>query len=296
MRITVRVPATSANLGPGFDCFGLALDLCNEVTVDTEAQPEVTWEGEGADELPVDGTDMVSRAIAHAFEVGRRRFDPGPIPSFHLRSVNRIPLAAGLGSSAAAGVAGTVVGLVFLAEGRREHLDRDPVSVIPYASRLEGHADNAAAAVLGGFTIVASGFPYRLDPHPDLDPVVLTPQHVTTSTEEARVALAPEVKRPDAVFNIGHASLTVTALTNDPDLLAFALDDRMHEESRLASVPDGLRLLRELRGRKIAACVSGAGPSLLAFPRVDDDIELPDGWRSIRPGVRAAGVEFEVEA
>ena len=116
MRITVRVPATSANLGPGFDCFGLALDLCNEVTVDTEAEPGVTWEGEGADELPTDGTDMVSRAIAYTVEriCIDWRLPNASIPAFALHGVNRIPLARGLGSSAAAAVAGVQIARVLL--------------------------------------------------------------------------------------------------------------------------------------------------------------------------------------
>ena len=107
MRLTARVPATSANLGPGFDCFGLALDLCNEVTIDTEAEPGVTWEGEGADELPTDGTDMVSRAMRFAEAKIAHAHGPGifTLPPFHLHGVNRIPLARGLGSSAAAAVA-----------------------------------------------------------------------------------------------------------------------------------------------------------------------------------------------
>ena len=104
MRVTVRVPATSANLGPGFDTFGLALDLCNEVTVDTAGPPGVTWEGEGADELPIDGSDLVSQTMASI--ASRMQM---PLPPFALHGVNRIPLARGLGSSSAAAVAGVVL-------------------------------------------------------------------------------------------------------------------------------------------------------------------------------------------
>src|SRR5206468_6625639 len=114
VRITVRVPATSANLGAGFDCFGLALDLCNEVTLDTGAEPGVTWEGEGADELPTDGSDLISRAIAAA--AGREGAELFP---FRLSAVNRIPLERGLGSSSAAAVAGIVLGEL-LADPTRE--------------------------------------------------------------------------------------------------------------------------------------------------------------------------------
>ncbi|HEX7464082.1 MAG TPA: homoserine kinase, partial [Actinomycetota bacterium] len=109
MRLTARVPATSANLGPGFDCFGLALDLCNEVTVDTEAEPGISWEGEGAEELPIDGSDMVSRAMRWVAEREGQRIGP-----FHLHGVNRIPLERGLGSSAAAAVAGVAIARTWL--------------------------------------------------------------------------------------------------------------------------------------------------------------------------------------
>ena len=148
MRITVRVPATSANLGPGFDCFGLALDLCNEVTVDTDAEPGVTWEGEGADELPTDGSDMVSRAIEDAAQ------HPGfSLPAFALHGINLDPLERGLGSSAAAAVAGAAIGSVLAGVPA---VDAGAAG-FENAAVLEGHADNAAAAVYGGFTIVAGG-------------------------------------------------------------------------------------------------------------------------------------------
>ncbi|MGH7541066.1 MAG: homoserine kinase, partial [Gemmatimonadota bacterium] len=273
-----------------------ALDLCNEVTVDTEAEPGVSWEGEGADELPTDGTDMVSRAIALAFARSARVSEPPPVPPVGLHGVNRIPPARGLGSSAAAALAGTVAGLVLSADGEAAHLRRDLSPLVAYVRLIEGHADNAAAAVLGGLTVVASGYPYRIDPHSDVDPVVLLPERATTSTAAARAALSETVARRDAVFNIGHASLAVIALTRDPTVLSFALQDRLHEDARLASAPDGLHLLRGLRSRKIAACVSGSGPSLLVFPLDERDLgDLPDGWRAIRPGIRQRGVEFDVE-
>ena len=168
MRIRVRVPATSANLGPGFDSFGLALDLCNEVVIDTDAEPGVTWEGEGAGELPVDGTDMVSTTIA---SVGAAT--GSPVPTIAVHGINRIPLERGLGSSSAAAVAG-VVAAMHLLDGASPPLD--PARIVALAADIEGHPDNAAPATLGGFTIAASdGFVRRLDPHPSLRPVVLVP-------------------------------------------------------------------------------------------------------------------------
>lgn len=294
MRITIRVPASSANLGPGFDCFGLALELCNEVTVDTEAEPGVTWEGEGADELPTDGSDMVSRAIAHTLEQQLQLHPNAELPPFSLHGVNRIPLERGLGSSSAAAVAGVTLCRTLLGEAGGD----DPYTTFAYAAELEGHPDNAAPATFGGLTVFASGSAYvhRLEPHPDLDPVVVVPDRLRSATAEARSALSRTVDRADAVYNIGHAALVVVALTREPDLLLVALHDRLHEDVRAALVPESAALLADFRQRQIPACLSGAGPSLLAFEREGEAVgDLPDGWRAIRPGVRAKGVEVVAE-
>ena len=296
MRVTVRVPATSANLGPGFDCFGLALDLCNEVTVDTQAEPGVSWEGEGADALPTAGSDMVSRAIAHTAGQQARIHPDAGIPPFLLVGRNRIPLERGLGSSAAAAVAGVALARTLLGPAGFD----DRYATFAYASELEGHPDNAAPATYGGLTVFASGSGYvhRLEPHPDLDPVVLVPERLRLPTVDARSALGTTVDRRDAVFNIGHAALAIVALTQgDPDLLLVALHDRMHEEVRGSLAPESAALLHDLRRRQLAACLSGAGPSILAFERDGHSVgDPPDGWRAIRPGVRAKGVEVFVES
>src|SRR5258705_6081717 len=155
MRLTVRVPATSANLGPGFDCFGLALDLCNEVTLDTEGKPGVTWEGEGAGELPTDGSDLISRTIAHVGSLHEMT-----APPLRLTGVNRIPLERGLGSSSAATVAGVVLGsrLFDLSiDGHGASSGHDPYSVLAFATAIEGHPDNVAPASFDGFTIAMRG-------------------------------------------------------------------------------------------------------------------------------------------
>jgi len=296
VRITVRVPATSANLGPGFDCFGLALDLCNEVTVDTDGEPGITWEGEGANELPIDGSDMVSRAIAHALERQAGAHRAAVLPSFALHGLNRIPLERGLGSSSAAAVAGVALAGTLLGPAGFD----DPSTTFAYATELEGHPDNAAPATYGGLTVIApgSGYVHRLDPHPDLDPVVLLPDGLRLPTADARGALPSTIDREDAVFNIGHAALAVVALTRgDHDLLLVAMHDRLHERVRTAMVPETATLLDDLRHRQIAACLSGAGPALLAFERDGHLVgDLPEGWRAIRPGLRANGVEVSVEA
>jgi homoserine kinase len=293
VRVTVRVPATSANLGPGFDCFGLALDLCNEVIVDTDAEPGITWEGEGADELPTDGSDMVSRAIAFVADpVRAQRTANETPPAFSMHGVNRIPLERGLGSSAAAAVAGTAIRYALAGAPAADAAEAS----FDDAAVLEGHADNAAAAAFGGIIIVANDTIRRLDPHPDLHPVVLVPGELRLPTADARRALPQKVDRRDAVFNIGHAALAVVALREgDLDLLLVALHDRLHEDVRASSVPETAAILDDLRRRQIAACLSGAGPSILAFERDGDPVgDPPDGWRALRPGIRAAGVEVDV--
>jgi homoserine kinase len=235
MRVTVRVPATSANLGPGFDTFGLALDLCNEVTVDTDAPAGVTWEGEGADELPADGSDLVSRTMAHISSLMEL-----PLPPLALQGVNRVPLARGLGSSSAATVAGVVLASRILdlsIDGHNvEPARRDAYSVFANAAQIEGHPDNAAPAAYGGITIAMENYVRRLDPHPDLHPVVLIPE-LRLATPEARRALPARVSLDDAVFNVAHAALMVEALTRDPELLRVALRDRLHQAARLDLVP-----------------------------------------------------------
>jgi homoserine kinase len=283
VRLTATVPATSANLGPGFDCFGLALDLCNEVALDTNAEPGVTWEGEGADELPTDGTDLVSRALAETAARFERILPPA---SIHGR--NRIPLERGLGSSAAAAVAGVALADAALGLGLHR------TTILEIAGGLEGHPDNAAAAVFGGFTIVVDeSVVARFDPDPELRPALFVPADIAISTEAARRALPDVVPLEDAVSNAGHAALVAVALLHEPDLLHAAMRDRLHEDVRLGLVPQMRRVFDRLRAAGLAACVSGSGPTLLAFERHDVLTPEPaEGWRIVRVPVRAAGVDI----
>jgi len=291
MRVTVQVPATSANLGPGFDTFGLALGLCNEVSVDTDGPPGVTWEGEGADELPTDGSDLVSQTMASI--AARMQM---PLPPLALHGVNRIPLARGLGSSSAAAVAGVVLAsrvLDLSIDGHGASDGRDAYSVFANAAEIEGHPDNAAPASYGGVTIATENHVRRLEPHPDLHPVVLVPE-VRLATSEARRALPDRVSMEDAVFNVAHAALMVEALTRDPELLRIALRDRLHQDSRLELVPDMADAFHELRRRHIPVCISGAGPSLLTFPLDGTEIPAealdgPGGWRALPLAIRQEG-------
>ena len=284
MRVTVRVPATSANLGPGFDCFGLTLELCNEVEVDTEAEPVVAWHGVGADELPTDGSDLFHEAV-------RRVAEGRAYPSFGVRATNRIPLARGLGSSSSAVVAGAAVAMALLGD------DPSPRRVFAHAAAIEGHPDNAAPACFGGFTIaMPGGTVRRLDPHPDLRPVLLVPGHVRLPTDQARSALPDEVPRADAVFNVAHAALAVDALTRDPSLLREAIRDRLHQDARMQLVPTVRAAFDAVDAAGVPVCVSGAGPTLLAFPGASQQVpDLDGGWRVLTPSVRAAGFELAVE-
>lgn len=292
MKVTVRVPATVANLGPGFDCFGLALDLCNEVTLDTDAEPAVTWEGEGESELPTDGSDLISRAVAATVERQSRHHPGSTIPTFAMHGLNRIPLERGLGSSSAAAVAGVAIAAVLLGRAGFDPSDPDMAyATYAYAAELEGHPDNAAPAAFGGLTVIVDGYVARMEPHPALRPVALVPE-VRLSTARARQAVPEHVSRSDAVYNVAHGALTVHALTQDPDLLQVALHDRLHQEARLELVPIVREVFHDLAGRGIPVCLSGAGPTLLAF---ESDLHpVPDpgeAWTLLRPGIRSTGVE-----
>jgi len=210
------------------------------------------------------------------------------LPPFSLRGVNRIPLARGLGSSAAASVAGVVIA------DRLLDLSLEPADIVRFAVALEGHPDNVAAAALGGLTLAYDGGIVRLDPSPDLRPVVLVPDQLRLSTADARAALPETVSRADAVFTVSRAAIAVVALTADPSMLFEALKDRMHQPYRLPLVPEANELYRRLREAGVAVCVSGAGPSLLAFELPSAPVpDPPEGWRALRPEVRALGVEVE---
>jgi homoserine kinase len=290
MRATVTVAATAANLGPGFDVFGLALDLVNRVTFD-DAANGVAWEGEGDTELPRDGSDLVSRTVAAVAE----RMDVA-LPAFGMTGRHTIPLERGLGSSSAATVAGVIGASLLLGLG----WEHDPSSVFAMAAEMEGHPDNAAPAVFGGFTIaMPDGGVHRLEPHPDLRPVVLVPPG-RLGTAEARAALPERVDRADAVANIAHAALAVRAFTEEPRLLGEALQDRLHQAARIAMADVG-DVGDALRAAGVPWCVSGAGPSLLAFedgdrpPVTAETIGLDAGWTIVRPGIRRRGFEVTVE-
>lgn len=269
--IRVRVPATTANLGPGFDALGLALRLHNTVALEETETPRIEIEGEGATTLPRDATHLAYRAALAVVEAARARGAHsggdrrGGLPrAFHLRQHNRIPLARGLGSSAAAIVGGAAAANALLGK------PLDEQALIDLAAGMEGHPDNVAPAVLGGLvacvTTEAGNIRYtRLIPK-RLRVVVAIPEFAV-STAEARRLLPEQVPFRDAVFNVTRTALLVAALAEGrTDLLDEATRDRLHQPYRARLVP-GLDAVFAA-ARKAGAdgvALSGSGPTVVAF-------------------------------
>lgn len=269
----VTVPATVANLGPGFDAFGMAVDLANEVVVEMEGSPGVEVHGEGEGELAGDGSNLILQTMTFlARELG------GTVPDVRLVCRNRIPLQRGLGSSSAAIVAGLLIA------DRLLDARFPPERLLEVAADLEGHADNVGPALFGGLRIsYLSKGGWRaaaLEPHHDLRPVLLIPLDERLRTEDARRALPVQVPRADANFNLARAGLLTLALTSRPELLRDALEDRLHQQARLPLVPAARAVFEDLREREVPVCVAGAGPSLLAFEEPGREIGSPGpSWR-----------------
>ena len=259
--LRVRVPATSANLGPGFDAFALALDLHDEVEVRVigdEGELHVEVHGEGAGEVPQDETHLVVRAMMAVFDTLGR-----PRPGLALRCTNRIPQGRGLGSSAAAVVAGLAGARALMGDSPR--LDEE--DLLALAVGFEGHADNVAACLHGGLTLAwCEERPRvaRLTPLPELRALAFVPVN-RLATAAARALLPQEVPHADAAHAAARAGLLVEALTRTPELLLPATEDRLHQPYRSAGMPDSLALVASLRERGVPAVVSGAGPTVLAL-------------------------------
>jgi homoserine kinase len=296
-QVRIRVPATSANLGPAFDSAGLAL-TCQDVldfTV-TAGGLEVVMTGEGADALPRDETHLVVRAFrAACAELG---WSP---PGLRVVAVNAIPQGRGMGSSAAAVVAG-VVGAWALCPDV-DAVDTD--AVLRLATEIEGHPDNVAACLLGGATLswmaVDGARAERLEVDSDIAPILLVPT-ATLATHVARGLLPEVVPHGDAAANAARAALLVHALTAAPHRLFEATEDRLHQRQRAAAMPQSLELMDRLRAAGFAAVVSGAGPSLLVLTRRsagDPAAEVaaaagPD-WTVLPLGVDESGASVLVE-
>jgi len=257
--VTLRVPATTANLGPGFDCLGLALNLHNTVTLAPAAVTEVVIQGEGAGHLPGSDRNLVLQAAsALAARAGVT------IPGWRLEAHNEIPLARGLGSSSAALVAGLV------ACDRLLELATPPGDLLDLATELEGHPDNVAPALYGGLTVCAieGGRTWCLAlPAPARLWVGVALPDFLVSTEQARQALPASYSREAAVYNVSHAALTLGALVHGRyDLLRAAMRDHLHQPYRMSLVPGMAQAIAAAEAAgAYAAVLSGSGPAIAAF-------------------------------
>ncbi len=287
----VRVPATSANLGPGFDALGVALGLVDEVAAQLRPQVDevvIDVHGEGAASVPRDPSHLIVRMIRRARdELG------GPPSGVRLVARNRIPHSRGLGSSAAAIVAGLALGHLLTRPG--EPLDRQWLADL--ASQVEGHPDNAAAAVYGGAVLAftppgAAGSPGlhtlvdRLEVRPEIGFTAFVPDH-EVPTVGARQVLPDLVPRVDAVQQAIRSAMLVRALTVAPDRLLVATEDFLHQRYRSSLMPASWRLVEHLRSRGVPAVVSGAGPTVLALGPAAllaalDDPALAEAWSGFR--------------
>ena len=284
VRVVVEAPATSANLGPGFDCFGLALDWRESVELEvTTSGVAVQVTGEGADVLPRDASHLVVRCVTEGLDdLGVR------VPGLALRSHNTIPHGRGLGSSSAAIVAG------FVAARALAGLADDHGWVLRHATRVEGHPDNVAAAIHGGF-VMAYGHGEGVAVvqgrvHPDLRAAVAVPP-VAVETRAARRLLPAVVPHADAAADAGRAALLVHAVAEDPRLLHAGTQDWLHQRYREPAMPDAYALMARLRAAGFAAAISGAGPSVIVLGTEADlaGLEAPEpGTRFRRLGIGRA--------
>ncbi len=276
--VTVSVPATSANLGPGYDSLGLALDLRDTLTASiTDGGVEVSVAGEGAAEVPRDGSHLVVRAMRQAF--ARMGGEPAGL---RLACDNVVPHARGLGSSSAAIVGGIVLARALVAGGE---LLLDDDAVFGLAAEIEGHPDNVAPAFFGGLTIAGHDddgfFAVRASVDPRVSAVVFVPP-TGVETKVARGLLPQVVPHADAAADAGRAALLIAALAGQPEQLHRATRDYLHQDYRRPAMPETVALVDELRADGVAAIVSGAGPTALAFCDGTDAAELlercPEGW------------------
>ena len=306
------MPASTANLGPGFDSIGLALGLWDEYVVtalDTPAT-EITVTGEGAADVPRDESHLVARTMRHTWDMLRATAPAG----LRLHACNGVPHGRGLGSSATAIVAGVIGAQAIsyaaeLAPGAEVPVDLVVASHL--ASVLEGHPDNASASVYGGLTVswMPDGTGVDLGDltvtarptlHPEIDVVVFVPEQ-QLATRHARAVLPASVPLKDAAANSGRAALLVHALTAEPVHLHAATRDWLHQEPRRPAYPESMRLVDALRAQGHAAVISGAGPTVLVLTTKDRAAAVvapagPEHWARLTPGIPPAGARATVVA
>jgi homoserine kinase len=281
--IKIRVPATSANLGPGFDCLGLALNIWNEVSFEPAEKVSYHVTGEGAEKLNKGTRNLLTKAFALVYEVCGREMRGASI-----QAKNEIFMSSGLGSSAAAIVAGLY--------GANEILGKplNKNELLKLANEMEGHPDNVAPALLGGLvvSIISDGdIITRRYEIPEFTVVVVKPS-VEWLTKTARAVLPKSVSRADSIYNIGRTALVVDALRNgDLDLLQKVMDDRIHQPYRLKHISGGMSAYKKAK-QFGAAALSGAGPSIIAFVPPENAEQAKVEIQSVfdERGIKARGI------
>ncbi|KRE80361.1 homoserine kinase [Arthrobacter sp. Soil763] len=302
--VTVRVPATSANLGPGYDSLGLALSLYDTLTVETLDSGELEFElsGEGADTLPRDASHLVARALTEALHLLGFRHE-----GLRITADNVNPHGRGLGSSAAAVVAAATAANALVPEESRRGRDW----VLQFTSRLEGHPDNVAPAIFGGLALSWQDSDQYSSTcatvHGSIVPVVAVPDF-ELSTEAARALLPASVGHHAAAMNSGRAALLIHALTQQPEFLLAGTEDYLHQSYRAQAMRPSAELIAALRRAGHAAVVSGAGPTVLVLAAGEQEAadvvgfieaftaaNTPDtGWRVMKLAVDTEGAKVEV--
>ena len=260
MKVSVKIPATSANLGPGFDTLGMALSFYDEYVAEgISSGLEIEVLGEGSSDIPTDATNLIYKTIEMVFAK-----QGVAVPPLRITCHNNIPHGRGMGSSGAA-VSGGVMLAAGLLSGTREFTEAE---LLGFATEIEGHPDNVAPALFGGLTIAwmdESGPHHKkLTVHRGVSPLVLVPPN-QMSTKLARSLQPESVPHTDAVFNVSRSALLVAALTQSPELMFAATEDRLHQNYRASAMPETSKLIEILREHGHPAVVSGAGPSVLVL-------------------------------
>jgi homoserine kinase len=293
--LKVTVPATSANLGPGFDSLGMALAFYDEYELETtDTGLDISIDGEGSKSAAKDESNLIYKSIKLVFDsVGEK------VPGIRLRCKNSIPHGRGMGSSGAA-----VAGGVMLAAGLLANKNFKEQQLLEFATRMEGHPDNVAPALFGGLTIawVDETGPHhkKLTVHRGISPLVLVAPN-EMSTKLARSLQPESVPHTDAVFNVSRSALLVAALTQSPELMMSATEDRLHQNYRASAMPETSKLISKLRENGHPAVVSGAGPSVLVLDGDPQNrLEAMDfvkrhfsDWRALALAVDFKGASLE---
>jgi homoserine kinase len=293
--VRVVVPASSANLGSGFDSAGLALSMFDEIEASFTDKPgvQVDVDGEGRNSLPRDENHLIARVMLKTFANLSM-----PVQGLYLRCINRIPHGRGLGSSAAA-ISAAVVAARALAGTQGTRMDDQ--GALELASSLEGHPDNVAACLYGGFTVSwidenSLARAVKIKAHESIIPVVMIPRF-EVDTEQARALLPSHVPHRDATYNISRSALLVHAMTSDPDYLFEATSDRIHQEYRRPSMQSASALVTSLRMKNHAAYISGSGPTVCVLTnseKVEEVISLvPDEFEAQQLTIAESGASVQ---